>query len=109
MSLQDELLNKEDYQRALYAVSLEIQEVVNKVNFTKKLIRKGFTANIKSFIREDIKSRECQQAYIISKDAQYESVFELYDQHYEELQHLLRLREDILKLMSMSQSELKLI
>jgi hypothetical protein len=109
MNLSEELLTKEDYQRALYTVSLEIEESVKKVNFTKKMMRKGFTANIKSFIREDIKSTQCQQAYIISKDAQYESVFELHDEHTEEYNHLLRLREDILKLMSMSQSEMKIV
>lgn len=109
MNLQEELLCKEDYQRALYQVSIDIESCINKVNFTKKQVRKGFTENIKSFIREDIKSTACQQAYIISKNAQYESVFELYDQHIEEYNHLLRLREDILKLLSFSQSEMKII
>jgi hypothetical protein len=109
VNLQEELITKEDYQRALYTVSLEIEECIEKVNFSKKQIRNGLSAWMLHILREDIKSKELQQAFLIHKDASYGAIFDLYDIHLEEYNHKLRLREDILRLMSMSQSELKLI
>ena len=106
--LKTELLTKEDYQKALMVIEGQLYEAFERLTASKKLMRQGYVESIKGIIKEDIKSKDCQQAYIVSKNAQYGAVFEIYDIHNEEYQRLLRIREDILKLMSFSQSEMKI-
>lgn len=107
--LTEELITKEDYQAALARVSMLLEEAAENLNKSKKQVRQCFAGNIRSMIKFDVKSKEAQIAYVISHHPDYAVIFDYYDENLEIYNRLLRLREDILRLMSFSQTELRSI
>ena len=105
--LKDELVTKENYQMALHSIDELISKAFIDYSLSKKQIRKCMAEYVRLFIRNDLKSKDSQHAYIIANKPSYEILFECYDENLETYQRLLRLREDTHKLMSMSQSEMR--
>jgi hypothetical protein len=109
MFLDEELVTKQDYQIALCLINQQLEKAISDLNVSKKQFRSCYSEYINYFIRNDLKSKDTQIAYILKNKPQYEVIFDCLDDNQEEVNKLLRMRDDILKLMSMSQSELKLI
>lgn len=109
MNLSEELLTKEDYQRALYSISMLLDEATGNLNTSKRQVRSCMSGSIRNMIKLDIKSKDAQVAYIISHHPEYEVIFNCYDDNLETYNRLLRLREDILKLMSFNQTEIRVM
>lgn len=105
---QEILITKDDYQRALYTLDWMIKQAFDDLSLSRKLVRRVYAENIKWIIKEDLKSRECQVAYIVYKHSHNEIIFETLEENQEKYNRLLRIREEVLRLMSFSQSEMKL-
>jgi len=105
----NELSTKQEYQEALEEITILIDKAVDDLNKSKSMKRMAMSECINLIIRNDLKSKDAQEAYIIESKPKYRVIFDCYDNHQERLNKLLRQREDILKLMSFSQSEMRLI
>ena len=105
-----QLLNtKQEYSEALQLTEFELETSELNLIESQKQKRKGLTSYLHSIIKHDLKSKDAQEAYVIKSDAQYETVYYNYDINLHTYHRLLRQRENIIKLMSFDQSQMKLI
>lgn len=106
--LSEELLTKEDFHRALRGAEELLKEASKNLLFSKKQIRQCYTRKIRTMLQHDIKNKECQIAFLISHNPDVEAVIENLEENQATYERLLRIRDDIIRLMSMTQSEMKI-
>lgn len=107
--LLNELLTKDDFAQMLQQTEATLKEAINDLNKSRKQVRQCFSEYMHSIIQNDLKSRETQVAYIIKKNPDYIIIFDCFDDNTERVNRLLRVRENVHRLMSYSQTEMKLI
>ena len=103
------LIAKVEFQEVLSKIDQALDEATKNLNQSKKSIRACYTKYAKSIIQFDIKSKDLQIAYLVKSNPDYIALFDALDDNQSKVNRLQRQREDFLKLMSFSQSEMKIL
>ena len=106
-----DLTTKQEYQEALELIEIELDKAIDRLNRDKSKKRELLSRHINLIARAELHSKEAQEAYVTANTQTEDAsvTYDNFDKHKEACNKLIRQRENVLKLMSYDQSEMKLI